>query len=131
MADEGAPGPATRLLQSVTRLGATVLGVVETRVDLLTTEIGEDAARGMRILLWAVVALLAGFGGLLFSGIAVIAFFWDTHRVGAAVSVTALFLAATALAALMSRSMLRAKPRLLDATRTELARDVAALRGRQ
>jgi uncharacterized membrane protein YqjE len=131
MTDEDAPGPAARLLQSITRLAATLLGVVETRIDLLTTEISEDAARGIRILLWSVIALLAGFAALLFAGFAVIVFFRDTHPFAAASAVAATFLAIGACAALVSRRRLRDKPRLLDATRSELERDLAALKGRQ
>jgi uncharacterized membrane protein YqjE len=105
--------------------------IVETRFDLLTTEISEDTQRGVRILLWTSVALLAGFAGLLFAGVTVLIVFWDEHRVGAALGVTLAFLAIMAVAILVSRGRLRERPRLLDATRPELRRDVDLLRGRR
>jgi uncharacterized membrane protein YqjE len=131
MSTEDTPGPAARLLRSGTQLAGTLLAIVETRFDLLTTEISEDTQRGVRILLWASVALLAGFAGLLFAGVTILILFWDEHRVAAALGVTLAFLALMAVAALVSRGHLRERPRLLDATRTELRRDVDLLRGRR
>jgi uncharacterized membrane protein YqjE len=121
-------GPATNLLRSLVRLGGTLLATAQTRVELLTTEISEDVERGVRILLWGAVALLAGIMGLLLAGVTLIVYFWDTHRMGAAMAVTLVFLAVAAIAAWVARDKLHEKPRLLDATRTELRRDVALLR---
>lgn len=131
MSTEDTPGPAARLLRSGTQLAGTLLAIVETRFDLLTTEISEDTQRGVRILFWASVALFAGFAGLLFAGATVLVVFWDEHRVAAAVGVTLAFFAIMAVAALLSRRRLRERPRLLDATRTELRRDVELLRSRR
>jgi uncharacterized membrane protein YqjE len=121
-------GPATNLLRSLVQLGGTLLATAQTRVELLTTEISEDVERGVRILLWGAVALLAGIMGLLLAGITLIVYFWDTHRMGAALAVTFVFLAVAAIAAWVARDKLHEKPRLLDATRTELRRDVVSLR---
>lgn len=125
---EGTPGPATNLLRSLVQLGGTLLAVAETRVELLTTELSEDLERGLRILLWAMVGLLAGILGLLLAGITVVIYFWDTHRIAAALGVTAVFLIVSVVAGLAFRRHLNQKPRLLDATRTELHHDVTALR---
>jgi uncharacterized membrane protein YqjE len=115
-------------LQSLVRLGGTLLATVQTRVELLTTELSEDVERGVRILLWGFVAALSAVLALLLAGISVIVWFWDTHRLGAAVAVTLVFVALAAVAAWTVRARLHEKPRLLDATRTELRRDVVALR---
>lgn len=125
---DGAQGPATSLLRSLVQLGGTLLAVAQTRVELLTTELSEDLERGLRILLWAMVGLLAGILGLLLAGITVVIYFWDTHRMAAALGVTATFLVLAAIAGLSFRRQLQQKPRLLDATRAELRHDVAALR---
>jgi len=122
------PGPATNLLRSLVQLGGTLLATAQTRVELLTTELSEDVERGIRILLWGFVALLAGILGALLAGITLILYFWDTHRLGAAVGVTLAFLLLAVLAGWVSRERLREKPRLLDAVRSELRHDVEALR---
>jgi len=123
------PGPATNLLQSATRLGGTLLAMLQTRVELLATEISEDVERGVRILLWSLVAVLAAALSLLLAGVTLIIFYWDTHRMGAAIGVTAAFMVLSVVAAWVARVRLHEKPKLLDATRTELGRDVSALRG--
>lgn len=130
MSDEDqSQGPATNLLRSLVRLGGTLLATAQTRVELLTTEVSEDLERGVRILLWGFIAVLSGVLALLLAGITVIVYYWDTHRMGAAVGVTLVFVVIAAVAAWVSRQRLQEKARLLDATRTELARDVTMLRG--
>lgn len=132
MADgEGPQGPATNLLQSVVQLGGTVLEAAQTRVELLTTELSEDLERGLQIVVWALVATLAGILGALLAGVTLIIYFWDTHRMAAAVGVTAVFLLSAAFAGLALRKRLHEKPRLLDATRSELRRDVAMIRSEE
>jgi uncharacterized membrane protein YqjE len=126
--DEGAPGPATNLLRSLVRLAGSLLATAQTRVELLTTELSEDLERGVRVLLLAFIAALSAILALLLAGITAIVWLWDTHRMGAALGVTAAFMLIAIVAAWMAREGLHAKPRLLDATRSELQRDVDALR---
>jgi uncharacterized membrane protein YqjE len=78
-------------------------------------------------MLWAAVALLAAGVGLFLLALLVIFVFWDTHRVLASVSVTAVFFLIAMSAALMLRAKVRGKPPLLDATLAELKKDRASL----
>jgi uncharacterized membrane protein YqjE len=128
---ETTSGPAGSLLRSVIRLAGSLLEAAETRVDLFATELREDGERGLRILAWALAALLTAILGALMAGVTLIVVFWDTHRVAAAVGVTAAFLVAAVACAAALRRRLRDKPRLLDATRSELQKDVAAIRSHQ
>ena len=128
---ETTSGPAGSLLRSVIRLAASLLEAVETRVDLFATELREDGERGLRMLAWAMAALPTAILGALLAGVTLIIVFWDTHRVAAAVGVTAAFLVAAVACAAAFRRHLRDKPRLLDATRSELQKDVAAIRSHQ
>lgn len=127
-ADQTPAGPAGSLLQSVVRLAGNLLAAVETRVDLFATELREDGERGMRLLAWAIAALMLGIFAVLLAGVTVIIAFWDTYRMAAAVGVTAVFVAAAVGCGLVVRRQLRERPRVLDATRSELGKDVAALR---
>jgi uncharacterized membrane protein YqjE len=122
------PGPASNLLRSSVRLLGNFLAIAQTRVDLLTTELQEEVQRAVRSLLAAFAALLAAIFGLLLLGLSVVIYFWDTHRLGAALGVAAVFLGGAALAAWVARREIRDRPRLLDATRSELERDVAEMR---
>jgi uncharacterized membrane protein YqjE len=82
----------------------------------------------LRLLGWAIAALMLGIFAVLLAGVTVIIAFWDTYRMAAAVGVTAIFVAGAVACGLVVRRHLRERPRLLDATRGELRKDVAALR---
>ncbi len=130
MADSAASaGPASQLLRSAVQLFGSVMTAAQTRAELLTTEVEEEIQRVARLLLLGFAALLAGILGALIAGFIVVIIFWDTHRVAAALAVLGVFLAAAAACGLAVRRELRARPRLLETTRAELARDVARLRG--
>ena len=119
------------LLQSIKHLGHTLLGAAQTRLEILATEIEEERVRLERMLL---VALAAAFciGMAIVLGVGlVVLYFWDTHRL-LAVGVLALaFLVAGAVFGLMLRNSARSRPKPFAATRDELAKDRAALRGPQ
>ena len=130
-ADNDRPrGPVRQLIASVSGLLATALGIGRTRLELLTVELREELHRTAELLVWGGVAVLAAGAGVLFAGLAVIFAFWDTHRILAAVLVTAGFFALAAVAALLVQSRLRARPPFLQATLAELARDEDQLRRR-
>jgi len=119
--------PAGGLFQSLTRLVATLVGLAQTRLELLTTELQEEIQRAAELLLWTFIALLAAGTGVIFVGATVIIAFWDGPRLLAAILVTAAFLAIAIVAVLIVRGKLRRKTKLLEATRAELARDRADL----
>ena len=121
-------GAASRLLRSAVQLLGTVVQAVRTRAELLTIEVEEEFERVGRVLLLGMATLLAGIVSALIAGFVVVLVFWDTHRLAAALAVLGVFLLGAALCGLAVRRELRARPRLLEATLTELARDVARLR---
>jgi uncharacterized membrane protein YqjE len=123
-------GPIGGLFRSVGHLLATALGIAQTRLELLSTELQEEVHRVAEIMVWTVVAMLAAGVGLFLLALAVIFAFWDTHRVVASVAVTGTFFLIAAVAGLVLRAKVRAKPPLLDATLAELKRDRQALMSR-
>jgi uncharacterized membrane protein YqjE len=127
VAAQPARGPFSGLFASLTHLLATAVGIAQTRLELLSTELQEEVHRVADIMLWAAVALLAAGVGLFLLALLVIFVFWDTHRVLASVSVTAVFFLIAMSAALMLRAKVRGKPPLLDATLAELKKDRASL----
>lgn len=123
-------GPVRQLIASVSGLLATALDIGRTRLELLTVELREEVHRTAEQLVLGLAAVLAAAAGVLFAGLAIIFAFWDTHRILAAVLVTFGFFAVAAITALLLRSRLRSRPRFLQATLAELARDEGQLRGR-
>lgn len=129
------PGEARRgllanLLKSLNRLAGTLVALVHTRLELLTTELQQEVRQVGAILLWAFIAAFAAMLALFLGALAVIFVFWDTHRGLASLAMIALFLAIAAGAGLTLRRKLRNKPPLLDDTLAELARDRDQLRAR-
>ena len=124
-----ATGPASQLLRSAVQLFGTMMTAAHSRAELLTTEVEEEIQRVARLLLLGFAALLAGILGALIAGFIVVIVFWDTHRVAASLAVLAVFLLAAVGCGLAVRRELHVRPRLLEATRAELARDVARLKG--
>ncbi|HUQ50888.1 MAG TPA: phage holin family protein [Gammaproteobacteria bacterium] len=106
---------------------ATAIGIAQTRLELLSTELQEEVHRVAEIMLWAAVALLAAGVGMFLLALLVIFVFWDTHRVLASIAVTCVFFAIAAVAGLTLGAKVRSKPPLLDATLAELKKDRAHL----
>lgn len=123
-----ATGPTAGLFKSLGNLLHTVLTIAQTRLELITTELQEEVQRAATLLIVAFVALACGFLSLLLAALTIVFAFWDTHRVLAGICVTGAFMVFTAIAIGFMRTRLRSKPRLLDASLTELARDRDELR---
>ena len=113
------------------RLGTTFFALLHTRIELLTTELQEEIHRGVEILIWTLVALLAAAMGLFVTTLVIIFMFWDTHRVLASVLVASSFFALALAALVVLRAKVRDRPRLLEGTFAELAKDRAQLTRRR
>jgi uncharacterized membrane protein YqjE len=124
-------GPMGGLFTSIAQLLATAIGIAQTRLELLSTELQEEIHRVAEIMVFAAIAILAAGVGLFLLALVVIFVFWDTHRMAASISVTSAFFLIAVFAGLMLRAKIRAKPPLLDATRAELKKDRATLMSRR
>lgn len=123
------PHAATGLFASVRDLVATALAIVQTRLELVTTEIEEELHRVAEILLWMfVVVFFAGLTVLMLAFVIVVAF-WEEHRLLAAGLTTLAFLTITAASLLIVRAKVHSRPKLLAATIEEIRHDRAALGG--
>ena len=123
--DERQPGSVrdSGLLASLRRLAATVVELLQTRLELIAVELEEERNRVFRLLILSVVA-----GFFLALGIITLTFFiillaWDTHRLLAAGLLTAAYLAIGALAAVNARNAAKAASRLFSASLAELRKD--------
>lgn len=125
-----APASATGLFQSLTHFVGTLVGVLHTRLELLTTEVQEEVQRTAGLLIWAFVASFAAMMALFLAALTVIFVFWDSYRVAAALSMVTLFVLIAVIGALTLKKRLKSKPQLLGATLAELARDRDHLRAK-
>lgn len=119
-------GPAA----SLRALGATLLELVGSRVELAVVELREEGERRKGMLVLAAVgALFLALGLLLVAGFIVL-LFWDTHRLAALGAVTLVYLGIAAFCFLRLRQQQLSAPPPFEATLRELAADREMLGGR-
>jgi uncharacterized membrane protein YqjE len=121
-------GPFTSAAKN---LASTAIGMVQTRLELLSTEWEEERARLGRI--WIAVSLALFFTGIatvLVAALVVVAF-WESYRLWALGGVAGAFVVAAVACWRIAAAAVVAKPRLFASTLAALSEDRAALRGEQ
>ena len=116
-------GRAVGVLDSLRRLAGTLLAAVQTRLELVATDIEEERAWIARM---AILAALAGFCLALAVNLVVlflVVLFWDTNRLLAIGALAGLFAAFAVALAVAARSTAARRPRLFSATLAELRKD--------
>ena len=122
----GAARHGAGLLDVVKRLLLSCGELVGTRLELLSTEVQEESARLLRVLLLAALAACFLAFAVLMLTLFVVVVFWDTHRLTAIAGAAAFHLLIAGLAALALRRRLNG-PRPFSATLTELRKDCERL----
>jgi uncharacterized membrane protein YqjE len=111
------------MLGSVREIARTLLALAETRARLAANELEEQALRFAEIAVWALVALFFFGVALVFIAVLAVLLFWDSHAELVTGIIAFVFFAASFAGAMMTRMRMRERPKLLEATVTELARD--------
>jgi len=125
------PGREPGLFGSLRALLDTLLAAAHTRLELLGVEVREELVRLALASIWSLVALFFAGLGVALVVLAVVAAFWATHPVLVVTLLAAGFFILAALALRAALSLLREKPRLFDATLSEIERDRAHLQERR
>ena len=112
------------LLDSLRAMGRTATEALHVRGELFAVELHEELARRRLQLLLAAVAFGFFHTALLLATLLVAAAFWDTHRIAALGSMTALYLACGIGVVASLRQQMAASPRPFSASLAELAQDV-------
>ncbi|WP_297365475.1 phage holin family protein [Acidiferrobacter sp.] len=111
------------LLTGVKRLLATFVGILHTRLEILSTELEEEAWWVGELLVYGVVSLLFLGLGLLVMTLFAVAAFWNTHPLAVLAAFSVFYLAISVIAALVVRHKLKTRPRFFSATLSELGKD--------
>jgi uncharacterized membrane protein YqjE len=122
--------PSAGLLQSLRNLGATLVALLQTRLELLAIDLEEERARLLQILFWAAGALFFFGVGVLVLALLAVLVLWEEHRVGAIVALAVVFLVIGAGLAIGMRNRLRARSRIFASSVEELSRDQKELTSR-
>lgn len=126
MAENGTDGETPRphgVLSSLKGLLATLVGVAQTRLEILSTEIQEEKIRLAEILVLGFAALLFMALGIIFLAAFLTVLFWDSHRLFILGTLTLFFLAGGTVAALLARAKAGEGSRLFTDSLGELAKD--------
>jgi uncharacterized membrane protein YqjE len=111
------------MFDSLKQLLATLVGVAHTRVELLGTEVEEQVARLMSMMLWTIISLFLVFTAVVLAAVAVLIAFWDGNRILVAILLAGVFALAALISFLRVRAAASGRPRLFQATLEELAKD--------
>lgn len=111
------------LFESLKTLSASLIGIVHTRLELLSTDIAEEREHLIAFLLLALLALFCLGAGVLLLALLIVVAFWESHRLLALGGLTGLFLIAGAGMAWLALHKARTRPRLFAASLAELSRD--------
>ena len=111
------------------RLGASLLGLARTRLELASIEFAEERDRIQQQLTMLFAALGLLLFAVLFAAVWVVAYFWDTNRLTAIASVAFVFAGAGAVLLLLRSQAARSAPTPFAATVAEIERDRTAFAG--
>jgi len=115
--------PAEGLLNSLKNLTVTLIAIIHTRLELLSTDLEEGRERFISLLAMAFVSLFSLCFGAVLLTILVVVVFWDTHRLLVLGSLTGLFLLSGAVLGALVVRRLKSMPRMFEASLAELIKD--------
>jgi len=111
------------LFESLRTLSVSLVGIVHTRLELLSTDIAEEREHLITLLLLVQLALFFLGVGILLLALMIVVAFWESHRLLVLGGLTGLFLLASAGSAWLAVHKTRTRPRLFAASLAELSKD--------
>lgn len=115
--------PAEGLLNSLKNLTVTLIAIIHTRLELISSDLEEGRERFISLLAMAFVSLFSLCFGAVLLTILVVVVFWDTHRLLVLGSLTGLFLITGAVLGAIVVRKLKSMPRMFEASLAELIKD--------
>ena len=116
-------GQSPGLLTSLQRLIATLLEILQTRVEIVATEFEEERVRLRELVVFGSLTLFFVSVGLTLATLFVVALYWDTHRLAVLGGVALLYLGLGGFTAICLNRRLKSRPRLFSTTLSELEKD--------
>jgi len=125
MAEESKAGG---LFESLKTLSASIVGIVHTRLELLSTDIAEEREHLITLLVLGLLALFCLGVGVVLLALLIVVVFWESNRLLALGGLTGLFLVTAMGLAWLAMHKARTRPRLFEASLAELSKDRQQLR---
>jgi len=111
------------LFTSLKNLTVSLIAIIHTRLELLSTDLEEGRERFISLLAMIFVALFCLCFGAVLLTILVVVVFWDTHRLLVLGSLTGVFLMSGAILGALAIRALKSMPRMFEASLAELIKD--------
>lgn len=111
------------LLHSLKNLTSTLIALVYTRLDLLSTDLEEGRERLISLLISVFLSLFCLCFGVVLLAILIVVAFWDTYRLMALSMLTGVFLLAGTVLCAKAIRALKNMPRMFEASMAELIKD--------
>jgi uncharacterized membrane protein YqjE len=125
--EAGGPRPPG-LVDSLSRLGRTALGVLRTRLEILGTELEEERIRFAQLALAvAAIVFCLKMAVLLFVAFLVV-LLWETHRLASLGAFAAIFLIAGVGGIMALKRHLERRPKMFASSLGELVKDQERLK---
>ena len=103
------------IAESISRLAANFLALLQTRLELISVELEEESLRLFTYLIYSLAAMFCFGIAMLLGILLIVVIYWDTHRIGVLVSLIAAF----AVAAVLLGFREGVQPRLVLTVRTD------------
>lgn len=120
--------PGTGRVHSLRNFAATLVALLQTRLELLATDLDEERIRLLQLLFWAAGALFFFALGVVMITLLLVLLLWDSHRLAGIIVLAATFLGIGGILALGVRNRMHARSRLFSSTLDELVKDKDQLR---
>jgi uncharacterized membrane protein YqjE len=115
------------LADSVLRLANASIALMRSRLELASIDVEDELRSMIGVALAGAVVVIAAAFALLFAALALVAAYWETHRVATLVVVGCAFALIAIGVAIRIRRYLVSKPPFMAATIAELDKDRRAL----
>jgi uncharacterized membrane protein YqjE len=111
------------LMESLKRLASTLLAIIQTRLELLSSEMEEERLRIGQLFFYSSVALFFFGLAIMLLTVFIVVVFWDSNRLLVLGGFAVLYFVAGLLAWNASRRVAQEKSKLFSASMAELAND--------
>lgn len=115
------------LFTSISTLLGTLLGIAQTRLELLANELEEQRMHFVTLVFYGMLMLFFLGVGLILLTLLIISFYWESYRIIALCIVSASYLSIALALAIRIAIQVRRKPKLFAVSLSELRKDCDAL----
>ena len=117
------PNNSQGLFESIKALTSTLVAIVHTRLELLSTDLEEDRERLMSLVMLSLIALFSLLIAVVLVTITLVVAFWDSYRVLALASISGVFIIVGITTWLAAVRQAKKKPKMFVASLMELIKD--------